>query len=197
MVIASPLAQASEKTQAVAAFNSRLQAILQSGMGALGNVPPGWSGIVRIWVDETGLVTRVSLGKANGPPIDVTALQKALERTRLPAPPPGIPMPIVTRISVGGGKLAPPALAAYFREVEQKITASLRALPDMPIMIDGTARLWIDPGGQVTKAELVALKGLTINEAEVRQVLLRLHLPAPPPGMPMPVSTQVRMEPVK
>ncbi len=188
-------ASAATENPALAAFNRSLQSSLQAGMATLPEVPPGWSGIVRIWVDEAGMVTKVSQSsKAGGAPIDTAALQKALARTPLPAPPKGLPMPVVLRI---GGKKAPPTLAAYFREVEQTIIAGLRTLPDIPVMVDGSARLWIDAEGRVTRAEMANLKGLTINVAEVGQLLLRLRMPAPPANTPMPVTTQVKMEPGK
>ena len=197
LVLLAATAGAAEMPQSFLTYAGRVQALLMQGVAKLDGAPEGWSGRVRLWVDETGLVTRVTLGKATGPAMDAVALQKVLAQTRLPPPPSGLPMPIILRVTAKTPATpAPsPALTAYLREVERTVLAGLRGMPDIPVVVDGTARLWLDDKGRVTKAELTGLTGMTLNDGDVRAMLARLQFPAPPDGTPMPVSTHVKMEP--
>ncbi len=56
---------------------------------------------VRIWVDNTGRVTKVGLSKSTGDPaLDAAIKNEALADISLPEPPPqGMPMPIVMRFN--------------------------------------------------------------------------------------------------
>lgn len=55
---------------------------------------------VRIWVDATGRVTRVKLSGSTGDPaVDAALENEVLARMQLQPPPPGMPSPIVLRIS--------------------------------------------------------------------------------------------------
>lgn len=156
-----------------------------------------WQGIVKVWVDTAGRVTKVRLSASSGPGIDEAALLKELSQTVLPAPPPGLPLPIVLRLTARphpASALSEP-MKAYLREVEKRIVDGLRQMPEMPVLVDGTVQLWMDAGGRVTKAGLVNAKGLVINETEVLKQLGKITFPTPPPGTPMPVSTHLKMEP--
>ena len=185
-----------ETPPAYIAYAGQVQGAIMKSM-ALNNAPEGWMGLVKVWVDAEGRVTKVKLDKATGPLGEAGELQRQLARTILPAPPTGLPMPIALRVSARpkSAPPLPPGVAEYLRVLEKQIVSGLRQMPDIPIVVDGTAQLWIDATGKVTKAELVRLNGLTINDGEVKQQLARLQFPAPPAGTPMPVSTHLKMEP--
>jgi hypothetical protein len=170
---------------------------IAEGVAKLNTTAANWQGIVKVWVDSVGRVTKVRLGASTGPGIDEAALLKELSQAQLPSPPPGLPMPIVLRLTARPNPAKTPEepVKTYLREVEKRIVQGLRQMPEMPVLVDGTVQLWMDAGGRVTKAGLVNAKGLVINETEVLKQLGKITFPTPPPGTPMPVSTHLKMEP--
>ncbi len=178
-------------------YAGRVQPGIAQAVEKLSTTASRWQGIVKVWVDAAGRVTKVRLSASSGPGIDEAALLKELSQTSLPAPPPGLPMPIVLRLTARPqpNTALTPEMKTYLREVEKRIVDGLRQMPEMPVLVDGTVQLWMDAGGRVTKAGLVNAKGLVINETEVLKQLGKITFPTPPPGTPMPVSTHLKMEP--
>jgi periplasmic protein TonB len=80
------------------AASSRVRGAISSHRKTRSATIPGSE--LRVWVDSTGRVTRAKLSPSSGDPATDAAIQsEVLPGVQLDAPPPGMPMPIVMRLS--------------------------------------------------------------------------------------------------
>jgi protein TonB len=93
----------------------------------------------------------------------------------------------------GGGN----AFIFYGQQMQREVSDALqRSLGDAARAkkYSVIASLWISPNGALSRAELNGGSGDAAVDAALREALasLRLHLQAPPPGMPQPVKIRIR-----
>jgi hypothetical protein len=148
--------------------------------------------VIRIWVDNTGRVTRTQLvGTTGTSSLDSVITDEVLTGLQLKAPPPSdMPMPIAIRLTAH-----PSRSGLYTAQVQSRIEeALLQNAKTGTALISGVLiRIWVDNTARIIRAELVGTLGdPSLDSAITNEVLPGLQLKAPPPSdMPMPIVVRV------
>jgi len=147
---------------------------------------------IRIWVDNTGRVTRAQLVDSTGnPSLDSAITDRALTGLQLKEPPPSdMPMPILLRLSA-----QPNPFGWYAAQVQSRIEEALlqNDRTRTALIVAVPIRIWIDGTARVTRAQLIVpTANPALDSAITDEVLPGLQLKEPPPAdMPMPIVLRV------
>jgi TonB family protein len=147
---------------------------------------------IRIWIDNTGRVTRAQLVDSTGnPSLDNAITDRALTGLQLKEPPPSdMPMPILLRLNA-----QPNPFGWYAAEVQSRIEeALLKNDKTRTALLVGVAiRIWIDSTARITHAQLILpTANPALDSVITDEVLPGLQLKNPPPAdMPMPLVLRV------
>ena len=148
--------------------------------------------VIRIWVDNTGRVTRAQLvGTTGDASLDSAITDKVLTGLQLKTPPPAdMPMPIALRLTAH-----PSRFGLYAAQVQSSIEeALLQNNKTSAAIISGVLiRIWVDNTARITRAQLVGTIGdPSLDSAITNEVLTGLQLQEPPPAdLPMPIVVRV------
>ena len=147
---------------------------------------------IRIWIDNTGRVTRTQLLDSTGnSSLDSAITDEALTGLQLKEPPPAdMPMPILLRLTA-----QPNPFGWYADQVQSRIEAALlqNEKTRTALIVAVPIRIWIDSTARVTRAQLIVpTANPALDSAITDEVLPGLQLKEPPPAdMPMPIVLRV------